>query len=314
MELAQKCKDAIKRQKLATTISAGIRYSVGVEDDKTVVSTGYNEDGQSNIEQWTDIVSVSAKGVVTIGLKSDGTVVAAHRLSNIDVSDWEDIIAVSAGERFVVGLKNDGTLESEGHDMGDNQTKVDDWTGIVCIATGWRHTVGLDENGKVHITGYGADSQEKEIKEWENIIAIAAGGGSGTEPGKGHTVGLCADHSVVVAGDKSYGQGEVEDWEDIIAIAAGDWHTVGLKSDRTVVSTKPDPDKYPELYAQACEIEGWEDIVAIAAGCGTTIGLKSDGSIVAVGYDDYNQTRNANKWEGIKRYDNWPIFTSNSRE
>lgn len=301
-DLAQDCEDRIKRQELATTISAGIRYAVGVKDDKTVIATSYNEKGQSNVSGWNNIVSISAKSVVTIGLKSDGTVVASHQLSNIDVSEWSDIVAVAAGERYVIGLKNDGTLVSQGHDEGDGQRDVSKWEGITSIATGWRHTVGLDENGKIWITGYGSSFQqqqiEKEKDKWTNIIAIAAGGGSSDNPGSGHTVGLRADGTVVAVGDNSYGQCNVtgKEWRNIVAIAAGDWHTVGLRADGTVVSTKPE---VASFYLGACDVDDWKGIVAVSAGCGTTIGLKADGTTIAVGYNDYNQTVEVNSWEGI---------------
>lgn len=301
-DLAQECKDILKRQELATTISAGIRYSVGITEDKTVTATSYNEEGQTDISGWNNIVSVSAKGVITIGLKSDGTVVVSHQLSDIDVSDWIDIIAVSAGERYIIGLRNDGTLVSQGHDKGDGQRNVSEWEGITAIATGWRHTVGLDTNGRIWITGHGSTSQLRQINDdqdrWTNIIAIAAGGGSGKNPGSGHTVGLRDDGTVVAVGDNTYGQCDVtgEEWKNIVAIAAGDWHTVGLRDDGTVVSTKPDSAPF---YLGACDVNDWENIVAISAGCGTTIGLKEDGTTIAVGYNDYDQSIEVNTWENI---------------
>ena len=92
-----------------------------------------------------------------------------------------------------------------------------------------------------------------------------------------------------------------EDWEDIIAIAAGDWHTVGLRSDGTVVSTKPDSDKHPGLYLGACNVEGadWTNIIEISAGCGITVGLKEDGSVIAVGYNDHRQCDIARSWKDL---------------
>lgn len=303
-ELAEKCKIYIQRTALSTTISAGIRYSVAITTDNKAISTGYNAEGQSNVSEWEDIVSVSAKGCYTVGLKSDGTVVVSPDILNLDPSEWSDIVAVSAGERYFIGLKSNGTLVSYGHDAGDGQRRVDGWENITAIATGWRHTVGLDKDRKVHITGYGSKSQLNQISSdadnWVDIIAVAAGGGSNTNPGKGHTVALRADGKVFAVGDNEYGQCEVSDWEDVIAIAAGDWHTVGLCKDGTVLSTRP-PEKFSDLYTGACDVKEWKNkkIVAIAAGCGTTIGLTKDGKIVAAGFDEFNQTSIANEWTSI---------------
>jgi alpha-tubulin suppressor-like RCC1 family protein len=52
-----------------------------------------------------------------------------------------------------------------------------------------------------------------------------------------HTVGLKSDGTVLAVGDNEYGQCDVGGWTGIVQVAAGRWHTVGLKSDGTVVAT-----------------------------------------------------------------------------
>ncbi|MBI4812316.1 hypothetical protein HY798_02625, partial [Candidatus Falkowbacteria bacterium] len=54
--------------------------------------------------------------------------------------------------------------------------------------------------------------------------------------GSGHTVGLKTDGTVVGVGYNSNGQINVSAWAGIKAIAAGSEHTVGLKTDGTVVA------------------------------------------------------------------------------
>ncbi|MBR3803225.1 MAG: TIR domain-containing protein [Clostridia bacterium] len=96
-----------------------------------------------------------------------------------------------------------------------------------------------------------------------------------------HTVGLKSDGTVVTTID-SYDREDrdkVGDWTDIIAVAAGANYTVGLKSDGTVVTT-PKGDK---------DMSKWTDIVAISAGSNHTVGLKSDGTVVAVGKNKNDQ-------------------------
>ena len=56
-------------------------------------------------------------------------------------------------------------------------------------------------------------------------------------------------------------------------------HTVGLKSDGTVVATG-------DNYVGECDVSGWYDIVAVSAGDCHTVGLKSDGTVVAAGYNN----------------------------
>ncbi len=117
------------------TISAGEHHTIGVRADGTVAAAGWNEVGQCDVSDWTDIIAVSAGTNHTVGLKSDGTVVAVgdNFYGECDVSDWKDIVAVSAGTFHTVGLKSDGTVVAttitvEDYDWG--QCDVSDWTNI----------------------------------------------------------------------------------------------------------------------------------------------------------------------------------------
>ncbi|PFR26920.1 chromosome condensation regulator [Bacillus cereus] len=75
-------------------------------------------------------------------------------------------------------------------------------------------------------------------------------------------------------------------------MAVGSNHTVGLKSDGTVVAVGWNQ------YGQ-CNVSDWRDIVAISAGCAHTVGLKSDGTVVAVGDNEYGQC-DVSDWRGIR--------------
>lgn len=304
-KMVEECQEQIMRRKLATSISAGIKYSLAVKQSETVVGTAFNGDGQTNVDEWENIISVAGFGVLSAGLKSDGTVVACGHVDGdtIDVTEWENIVQIQVGERHIIGLSYDGTVKSDGHN-GDGQCEVDGWKDVVQVATGWRHTVGLTKEGEILITGYGAQRQLREIdtNEWKTVIAIAAGGGGKDVEGNGHTVGLRSDGTVVAVGDNQFGQCNVSGWTDIVAIAAGDWHTVGLKSDGTVVATGWLKDAGSE---NACSVSEWKNIVAIAAGTGYTMGLKEDGTIVVVGYNEGMQQKEILKWNNIAIYPEW---------
>jgi len=56
-------------------VAAGGEYSLGVKSDGTVVAWGRNNDGQCNVPSPNaDFVAVAAGNVHSLGLKSDGTV------------------------------------------------------------------------------------------------------------------------------------------------------------------------------------------------------------------------------------------------
>ena len=100
--------------------------------------------------------------------------------------------------------------------------------------------------------------------------------------GYAHTVGLKTDSTVVAAGENGFGQCDVGNWTDITQVAAGYAHTVGLKTDGAVV-----PAGWND-YEQ-CDVGNWTDITQVAAGYTNTVGLKTDGTVVAAGRNDYEQ-------------------------
>ena len=77
-----------------------------------------------------------------------------------------------------------------------------------------------------------------------------------------------------------------------MTISAGLEHSVGVKSDGTVVAVGKND------YGQ-CDVSGWTDILAVSAGSNHTVGLKADGTVVAVGDNDDGQ-RDVSDWTDIR--------------
>ena len=109
--------------------------------------------------------------------------------------------------------------------------------------------------------------------------------------GTSHTVGLKSEDTVVAAGDNGFGQCSVLNWKDIVSIACGNDHTVGLKSDSTVVAAGNN-------NCGQCNVEDWRNIVSIACKGYHTVGLKSDGIVIAVGSNLFKQC-NVSNWKDI---------------
>jgi len=250
-------------------------------------------------------VGTMSYGGHLVCLRTNGTVVVDldTNQGEADVDDWNDIIAVSAGKFHTVGLKSDGTVLAVGNmnRMTDGgQCKVDKWTDIVAITAGKHHTVGLKSDGTC--VGVGTDEYGLQgpasVGRWENIVSIAAG--------DYFTIGLKNDGTVEVASGYGttgmYGRpqfteknGKYPEWTDIVAVAAGYEFIVGLKKDGTVVAETPTP-----LYRETIEeVSNWSNIVAIEAGYGI-VGLKADGTVVTAGYDRGTTDIDAvNNWSDI---------------
>jgi len=264
---------------------AGAYHTVGLCGDGTMVATGLNDNGQCDVDSWTNIVAVAAGYGHTVGLRSDGTVVAAgdNGWGECNVDGWTNIVAVAAGGGCTVGLHSDGTVVATGwNEYG--QCNVDSWTDIVAVAAGDLYTVGLRSDGTVTATGDNGFGQ-CNVDSWTDIVAVAAG--------TDNTVGLRSDGTVAATDENGFGQCNIDSWTDIVAVATGAWHTVGLRSDGTVVATG-----WNNEYGQ-CDVDSWTDIVAVTAGAGHTVGLRSDGTVVATGENDAGQC-DVSDWKDIR--------------
>ena len=97
-------------------VAAGYGNTVGLKSDGTVVAVGYNDDNQLNVSSWMDIVQIAAGGYHTVGLKSDGTVVAVGRneYGQCNVYDWN----LGIGEFSIFA---DFNLDTQGFAYSDDQ-------------------------------------------------------------------------------------------------------------------------------------------------------------------------------------------------
>jgi alpha-tubulin suppressor-like RCC1 family protein len=277
------------------------------------------QERRKELEKYS--VCISAGSSHTVGLKNDGTVVAvgSNYDNQCDVSKWRDIVAVAAGKNHTIGLKADGTAVAVGQKKDGYSYNVGNWRDIIAVFSGVSSTTafGLKAGGKVVGVGH---KDRREIF-WSGIISVSASDRKiaairdiGTNigicgyniegedevnhwrdivsisAGSQHTVGLKTDGTVVAVGYNKYGQCNVNEWRDIVAVSAGGYHTVGLKTDGTVIAVG-------ENDVNQCDISGWHNIVAISAGYNHTVGLKADNTVVAIG-SDYGQC-NTGDWQDI---------------
>ena len=250
-------------------VSAGVGYTVGLKSDGTVVAVGCNDAGQRDVGGWTGINQTDAGFWHTVGLESDGTVVAVgfNWYGLLDVGGWTDIVQVAAGNYYTVGLKSDGTVVA----VGDTEAILEEiggWTDITQVDACAYHTVGLKSDGTA--VAVGGCCGQSDVGNWTDITQVSAGGY--------HTVGLKDDGTVVAVVNymAEWGQGDVGGWTGITQVSAGWAYTVGLKDDGTVVAVGDND------YGQ-CDVGGWTNITQVAAGGAHTVGLKSDGTVVTVG-------------------------------
>ncbi|RJP92484.1 MAG: hypothetical protein C4518_06900 [Desulfobacteraceae bacterium] len=127
-------------------VAAGWGFTVGLNNDGTVVATGSNTEGQCDVTEWSEIHQIATGMHHTVGLRSNGTVVARGKntKNQCDVTAWTEIRQIAAGNEHTVGLKNDGTVVDTAHDLSL-------WSQITQVEAGGMYTAGVKEDGSVMI-------------------------------------------------------------------------------------------------------------------------------------------------------------------
>ena len=277
-------------------VVSGGGWLLGLREDGTVISWGVSGglSGQTDVADWTDIADIAACDQAAIGVKTDGTVLVAgggpdnraagNAQADRDVNaedgssgsaqtgaeeDWLEEIASWTGitqaaitDGIAVGLKEDGTVMSAAADgtvVSGTTAGFSEWTQIGSIAAGNGEIVGVRSDGTV----------------LSNRRTLSVSGAQLAAVGGDYVATVLSDGTVDVSGI-SGGAANVYSWKDIVQTAAGAEHTVGLKSDGTVVAAGANENGQ-------CEIGSWTDVAYIAAGDYYTIGVKNDGSLLIAG-------------------------------
>jgi alpha-tubulin suppressor-like RCC1 family protein len=148
-------------------IAAGAFHLLGLKEDGTVVASGDNSYGQTNVPtDLTNVVAVAANLFHSLALKSDGTVVAWGELTrNFGLTNippnLSNVVAIAAGETFNLALRADGTVVAWGQDMNGNPMSSPTLPNTVSIAAGYFHGLALLRDGSPQIT----------VQPWDRKIA-----------------------------------------------------------------------------------------------------------------------------------------------
>lgn len=222
-----------------------------------------------DVSAWTQLTAITVGEMHVVGLRADGTVVAAgdNSLGQCDVSAWTGIVAIAAGRRHTVAVRTDGAVVAAG-DNTHGQCDVSAWTEVVAVAAGEGHTLGLRADGTVLSAGLNV-SRQCETAEWTNVVAVAACGL--------RSVALRADGTLLYAGKSDNGITICTGWTDIVDVAVCEDLVAGLKADGRLLLCGKDSLGLGDTAAM------WRDIVAVAGGQKYLVGLKADGTLVIAG-------------------------------
>ncbi len=221
-----------------------------------------------------DLVAISAGSSHSLGLTSNGRIVAFGRITYGQCNVPEpnaDFVAIAANDQYSLGLKSNGAIVYMGSCYYNLCVIPAPNTDYVAIAAGFYHALALRSDSSVVAWGYGSNGQCNVPTPNTGFVAVAGG--------YYHSLGLKSDGTIATWGSTYPPSPNT----DFVAIAAGMYHSLGLKSDGSIVAWGQD------TYGQCTVPSPNADFVAIAAGSYHSLGLKSDGSIVAWGQDTYGQ-------------------------
>jgi alpha-tubulin suppressor-like RCC1 family protein len=260
-------------------VETGVRHSLGLKKDGSIVAWGDNNDGLCNVPAPNSgFVAVAAAELHNLGLKEDGSIVGWGRNDHVgnycgqcDVpAPNTGFVSIAAGCDYSLGLKADGSIVAWGWN-GYGQCSVPaPNTGFVAVSAGDFHCLGLKSDGSIVAWG-GNDYGQCDVLTSNTVfVSVAAG--------QVVSLGLKADGSIVAWGWNGYGQCSVPAPNTgFVSVSAGDSHCLGLKADGSIVAWGENP------YGQ-CDVPAPNaGFVSVAAGYLHSLGLKADGSIVAWG-------------------------------
>ena len=99
--------------------------------------------------------------------------IASTRALISKAESWKDLVAVAVAEDHIVGLKNDGTLVAAGN-MSYGQTDVSGWSRVVAISASKFRTVGRRADGTILFTEEEPSDELEEARAWTGVAAALA--------------------------------------------------------------------------------------------------------------------------------------------
>ena len=202
------------------------KHMLALTNNHTVKAIGNNDNGQCEVDEWYDILSV-AVAFHSVGLAKDGKVYAIgeNNFGECDVESWQDIVQIAAGNFYTVGLMSSGKVVATGLNSC-GQCNVSDWTNIKEIFAYGNMTIGLRYDGRVVTTGK-SSYRVDDVKKWNAIKSIIIV--------DNRIIGIDQD-GVVYAAGKPYRNFVNNSWNDVKKVVSSGENIVGLKSDGKLLS------------------------------------------------------------------------------
>ena len=247
---------------------------------------GDNYYGQGVAPAVANLIAVAAGAWHSLGLQSDGTVIAWGDNSQGQCSvpsDLTNAVAIAGGGYHSLALRIDSTVAAWGADDYSQTNIPANVTNVIAIAAGTWHSLVLRRDGTVAAWGDDSWGQCSVPPGLSNVVAIAAGGN--------HSLALQSDATVVAWGENTDASGNFAGQsavppglKSVAGIAAGEYHSLAFLTDGTVTT-------WGDNSSGQCSVpSALSNVVALAGGGAHSLALQADGTVVAWGDDYYGET------------------------
>ena len=234
------------------------------------------------VNDWRDIADILDLGEMVIGIKKDGKAISAGgtvALKNA-ISGWQSIVAVSGHMGYAVGLRGDGTAVAAADPAkgaSNDSCRVSEWRDLVKVVSNKKATYGIRADGGVYISTSRV-SDKASIDGWSDMIDVIPCESFETD----FAVGLRRDGTVALT-HKNVIMNRIEGWDGIVSIHTLKKALICVFCDGTVNYTLGVGLEKSSEYSFLEAVKDWGDILTVVASDNTVYGIKNNGEVVSAG-------------------------------
>jgi hypothetical protein len=134
-------------------ISAGLRHSLALKSDGTVVAWGFDISGDTEVPPGlTGVVEIAAGVSHSLALKSDGTVVGwggGTSGAGTPPTNLTSVVAIAAGLELSLAVKSDGTIVAWGAQAAQTTNATSGLADVTSVAIGVGEGAALKKDGSL---------------------------------------------------------------------------------------------------------------------------------------------------------------------
>ena len=234
-------------------VAVGALFTVGVLNNGSMVTWGFNREGQASIPSWMRGVPVRE---------------------------------VEVGSNWVVALKTNGEVVGWGqNDFGQLNIPTAAKFGVKSISAYFGHVIALKQDGSIVTWGRNNEQQATPPRGLRDLKDVSAG--------HAHSLAVTSDETVIGWGNQFAVQPNfIATLGGIKAVSAGFDHSLALTNWGRIIcwrSTSPNPAVTQDVGQCDPYYQTLYDIVAISAGKQYSLALDKNGKVYAWGLNNFGQ-------------------------